>query len=163
VPNAGAKTLESLFQLKQGADLGRSDWFTVTQDDIVAFARLTRDEDEYHVNPEWAREHSSLGTTISFGFLTMSMLTHFLHQAFAGLGLDLGKETQMFNFGFNRLRLPEPVPAGAKIRGSFSFEGARTRAAGGLELTVGVVVEIEGNDRPALVADWLFVAAGTSG
>jgi acyl dehydratase len=68
----------------------------------------------------------------------------------------------MFNFGFNRVRLPEPVPAGAAIRGRFTFAGSRVRDAGGIELCFDVVVEIEGSDRPALVCEWLAVAVPTS-
>jgi acyl dehydratase len=138
--------------------LGCSDWYCVTQEDITAFAKLTKDEDDYHINPDWARSHSPLGTTISFGFLTMSLLTYFSRQVFERIGIKSGAGTQMFNFGFNRVRMPEPVPAGARLRGHFVFSGARVREAGGVEITVGVKVEIEGKERPALVADWLFVA-----
>ncbi len=148
----------SLLEMEPGTDLGASDWYTVTQEDITAFAKLTRDEDPYHTDPEWARDNAPLGTTISFGFLTMSMLTWFSHQVFEGLDIQSGDDTQMFNFGFNRLRMPEPVPSGAQIRGCFAFSGARVRDAGGVEIAVNVIVDIRGNDRPALVAEWLFVA-----
>lgn len=144
--------------MQPGTELGASDWHRISQEDINAFAKLTRDEDEYHINPEWARLHSPLGKTISFGFLTMSMLTFFSHQVFADIGVETSADTQLFNFGFNRVRMPEPVPAGARIRGHFTFVSARTRDAGGVEITVKAVVEIEGNERPAVVADWLFVA-----
>ena len=152
----------SLMDLAPGTALGVSDWHEVTQQDINAFATLTRDEDEFHINPEFAREHSPVGTTISFGFLTMSMLTYFSHQVFDHMGIRSGDDTQMFNFGFNRVRMPEPVPAGSRIRGRFTFAGARVRASGGLEITVDVIVDIDGNDRPALVAEWLFVAVRES-
>ncbi len=152
-----------MLDMEPGTDLGSSDWFTVTQEDITAFAKLTRDEDEYHTDPDWARDNAPLGTTISFGFLTMSMLTSFSHEVFERLDIQSGDETQMFNFGFNRVRMPEPVPSGARIRGSFTFDGARIRDAGGVEITVHVVVDIEGNDRPALVAEWLFVAVKEEG
>jgi acyl dehydratase len=157
------KDFSSLMEISSGTDLGESDWFEVTQEDINTFATLTRDEDDFHINPEFAREHSPLGTTISFGFFTMSMLTYFSHQVFDRLGLQSGDDTQMFNFGFNRVRMPAPVPAGARIRGRFTFAGARVREAGGLEITVNVVVDIDGNERPALVADWLFVAVREAG
>ncbi|HEY5761826.1 MAG TPA: MaoC/PaaZ C-terminal domain-containing protein [Rhodocyclaceae bacterium] len=153
----------SLLDMRPGTELGASDWYAVTQEDIDAFARLTRDEDPYHTDPGWAREHSPLETTISFGFLTMSMLTHFLHQVFGRLGIESGDDIQVFNFGFNRVRMPEPVPAGAEIRGRFSFVGARLRDNGGAEITVNAVVDIKGNDRPALVAEWLFVAVRGDG
>ena len=148
----------SLLEMAPGTPLGVSDWYEVTQADINAFARLTRDEDPYHTDPEWARENAPLKTTISFGFLTMSMLTYFSHQIFESLGIRSGDDTQMFNFGFNRVRMPEPVPAGSRIRGRFAFAGARVRPNGGTEITVDVVVDIAGNERPALVAEWLFVA-----
>jgi acyl dehydratase len=148
----------SLMELAPGAELGVSDWHEVTQQDINAFATLTRDEDDFHINPDFAREHSPVGTTISFGFLTMSMLTYFSHQVFDQMGIRSSDDTQMFNFGFNRVRMPEPVPAGSRIRGRFTFAGARVRESGGLEITVNVLVDIDGNDRPALVAEWLFVA-----
>jgi acyl dehydratase len=145
-------------ELAPGTDLGVSDWHEVTQQDINAFATLTRDEDDFHINPEFAREHSPVGTSISFGFLTMSMLTYFSHQVFDQMGIRSSDHTQMFNFGFDRVRMPEPVPAGSRIRGRFTFAGARVRESGGLEITVDVIVDIDGNDRPALVAEWLFVA-----
>lgn len=165
MPGSLTQGFSSFLEMQPGTELGSSDWHRISQEDINAFAKLTRDEDEYHIDPEWARQHSPLGTTISFGFLTLSMLTFFSHQVFAEIGVEPEDGTQLFNFGFNRVRMPEPVPAGARIRGQFRFGGARTRDAGGVEITVKAVVEIEGNDRPAVVADWLFVAvpAGVTG
>lgn len=141
-----------------GTELGSSDWYRVTQQDINTFATLTRDEDPYHIDPEWARENSPLGETISFGFLTLSMLTFFSYQVFERAGFVTDDSTQLFNLGFNRVRLPEPVPAGSDIRGNFTFAGARVRENGGVEFTTDVIVEIRGNARPALVAEWLGVA-----
>lgn len=149
--------------MPSGTELGVSAWHKVSQEDINEFAKLTRDEDPYHTEPGWAREHAPLGTTISFGFLTLSMLTFFLHQVLDRLGIQAGDDTQMFNLGFNRVRLPEPVPAGAEIRGRFALGASRVRDAGGVELAFDVVVEIRGNDRPALVAEWLGVAVSDAG
>ena len=75
-----------LLEMAPGTDLGSSDWYRVTQDDINTFATLTKDEDPYHINPEWAKDNSPLGTTISFGFLTLSMLTYFSYQVFERAG-----------------------------------------------------------------------------
>ena len=163
MPDNAKQNFNSLLEMRPGTELGFSNWHTVTQQDITAFAKLTKDEDPYHVDPDWARDSAPLGTTISFGFLTMSMLTYFSHQVFDKLGLESGNDTQMFNFGFNRVRMPEPVPAGAEIRGRFAFSGARVRDNGGVEITVDAVVDIKGNDRPALVAEWLFVAVRDDG
>jgi acyl dehydratase len=154
---------DALLDMQPGTDLGASDWHKVTQADIDAFAKLTRDEDPFHIDPEFARQHSPLGTTISFGFLTLSMLTSFSHQVLDRIGLTHDDDTQLFNLGFNRVRMPEPVPSGADIRGAFTFRGARLRDAGGLEFTFEVTVEIRGNDRPALVAEWLGVAVKRAG
>ena len=147
-----------LLNMPAGTALGRSDWHRVTQEDINQFAMLTKDEDPFHIDPEWAKQNSPLGTTISFGFLTLSMLTYFSHQVFNRAGFFSSQETQLFNFGFNQIRLPEPVPAGAEIRGNFTFAGARVRDSGGIEFTTDIVIEIKGNERPALVAQWLGVA-----
>ena len=152
------KDFTELLEMVPGTELGSSDWYTVTQDNINTFATLTKDEDPYHIDPDWAKLNSPLSTTISFGFLTLSMLTYFSYQVFERAGFAHGDNTQLFNLGFNRLRLPEPVPAGSDIRGTFTFAGARVRDNGGVEFTTDIVVEIKGNERPALVAQWLGVA-----
>lgn len=147
-----------LLNIPEGKALGRSDWHRVSQEDINQFATLTKDEDPFHIDPEWAKQNSSLGATISFGFLTLSMLTYFSYQVFNRAGFVSSEEVQLFNFGFNRVRLPEPVPAGSEIRGNFTFAGARVRDSGSIEFTTDIVIEIKGNERPALVAQWLGVA-----
>lgn len=149
--------------MSPGTDLGASAWHRVTQADVDAFGGLTRDEDRFHTDPEWARKASPFGTTISFGFFTMSMLTYFAHQVLDEHGIASGDDAQMLNFGFNRVRMPEAVPVGSEIRGRFVFAGMRERPAGGIEITLTVSVEIRGSDRPALVAEWLFVAVSIDG
>lgn len=155
--------LERFLELAPGTELGVSDWHRVTQEGIDAFARLTQDPDPYHMDPEWARRMSPFGTTISYGFLTLALLTHFAHSVLGAHGFASDGDTQMLNFGFNRIRFPEPVPVQSDIRGRFTFAGARERPSGGLEVTLNVTVEIRGNDRPALVAEWLFVAVAARG
>ena len=141
-----------------GTELGTSAWHRVTQEDISAFATLTRDEDPFHTDAEWAAEHSLFGTTIAFGFQTMSMLTYFSHQVFDQLGVGADDNMQLLNYGFNRVRIPEPVPAGSDIRGRFTLADATTRDDGGVQITLYVTVEIRDRERPALAAEWLFVA-----
>ncbi len=156
-------SIDKFTSMSPGTDLGASAWHRVTQDDVDAFGRLTRDEDPFHTDPEWAQQSSPFGTTISFGFFTMAMLTYFAHQVLEKHGIVSDDDTQMLNFGFNRVRMPEPVPVGSEIRGRFVFSGMRERPAGGIEITLTTSVEIRGNDRPALVAEWLFVAVPTDG
>ena len=158
VTGTATRDFTELMDMEPGTALGVSDWYKVNQEDINTFATLTKDEDPFHIDPEWARENSPLGTTISFGFLTLSMLTYFSYQVFGRAGFAAAEDTQLFNFGFNRIRLPEPVPAGSEIRGNFTFAGARLRENGGVEFTTDVIIEIKGNERPALVAQWLGVA-----
>lgn len=149
-----------LQELPPGSELGVSDWHPVTQEQTTAFGRLTNDEDPFHLDPQWAAEYSGLGTTIAFGFQTLSLLTYFLHQALARRGIDPGPDTQLFNYGFNRVRLPEPVRVGAEIRGKFKLLQTRIRESGGIEIALDAVIEIRDVDKPALVAEWLLVLPG---
>ena len=106
--DAAIKDFTELLDMPAGTDLGSSDWYTVTQDDIDTFATLTKDEDPYHIDPEWARENSPLGTTISFGFLTVASLLFW--------GIRRGFE--MFNENPQRIFL---VCAGLMVAGSVFF------------------------------------------
>lgn len=153
-----SNTLNKLLEMPPGTELGVSGWHRVTQSAIDEFGKLTFDPSPHHNDPEWAARHSHTGTTISYGFFTLSLLTYLSQQVFDEHEIGGDESTQMLNFGFNRVRLPESVPAGAEIRGRFTLAGARWRDSGGLEVTLDTVVEINGNDRPALVAEWLFVA-----
>ncbi len=138
-----------------GRELGSSPWITVTQEMISTFGEVTHDLDPMHVDPEWAAKGPFNGT-IAFGFLTISLLTHMLHGV---LGTDPRRHdpTQGYylNYGFDRVRLVSPVPAGARIRGTFRAGERRVDAKERSILTWQVTVEIEGSDRPALVAEWL--------
>ena len=97
------KDFTELLEMMPGTELGSSDWYTVTQNDINTFATLTKDEDPYHVDPDWAKLNSPLSTTISFGFLTLSMLTYFSYQVFERAGFAHADNTQLFNLGINIL------------------------------------------------------------
>lgn len=138
-----------------GRELGSSPWITVTQEMISTFGEVTHDLDPMHVDPEWAANGPFNGT-IAFGFLTISLLTHMLHGV---LGTDPRRHdpTQGYylNYGFDRVRLVSPVPAGSRIRGTFRAGERRVDAKERSILTWQVAVEIEGSDRPALVAEWL--------
>ncbi len=146
-----------------GEDLGVSDWLLVDQTMISTFGDLTKDPDPYHQNPEWAEQNSPYGGTIAYGFLTASLLSCFQKEVF---GTYLSKHPEMMqsvqmpvNYGFDKLRFIAPVKCGARIRGAFTVS-ASTQKANGLLLTISATVEIENEDRPALVADWLFLLTG---
>jgi acyl dehydratase len=145
---------------KIGLNIGVSDWVAIGQDMIDRFADLTDDHQFIHVDPQ-AAALTPFGGTIAHGFLVLSMLAKLGRAAdFALEGVTMG-----VNYGFERVRLISPVRAGKRIRGRFVLKALEERGAGQVLATLGVTVEIEGEPKPAVVADWLalqFVAAGVS-
>lgn len=133
-----------------GSEIGVSDWITLDQPMVSAFAELTGDTYFIHVDPERAKRATPWGGTIAHGFLTMSWLANMSYQV---MPFVEGTKS-MLNYGFNRLRFIAPVPTGSRVRGRFkllSFEVQPTRWQSAVEVTV----EIDGKDKPALVAEWL--------
>jgi acyl dehydratase len=129
-----------------GQEVGVSDWLTVTQEMIDRFADLTGDHQWIHVDVERATRESQFGTTIAHGFLTVSLLPQLSRDA-----MDVRGDFKMrVNYGFNRLRFVSPVPAGARIRARFTAQKVTENEATWL-----VTVEVEGSEKPALVAEWL--------
>lgn len=129
-----------------GAELGASDWLELDQQRINLFADATGDHQWIHVDPEKAKD-GPFGKCIAHGYLTLSLVNLFLPQIVDVQGISMG-----VNVGCDRIRFPAPVPVGSRVRGSgelISVEGIK----GGVQAVVRVTVEIEGNDRPACVAD----------
>lgn len=138
-----------------------SDWHTIDQARIGEFGRITDDPDPTHIDPEWARAHSPWGGPIAFGFLTVSMLTPMVYDVF-DIPLDgSDRPRHHANYGFNRLRLVEPVPAGARIRAHVTVKDVVPRKPGQSLMILDVRVEIEGYERPALTAEWLSMLFDT--
>jgi acyl dehydratase len=129
-----------------------SPWHVITQGDIDLFARATHDPDPMHVDPDWCRIHGPFPTTVAFGFLTLSLVTYFSHQA-----LSWPKDAYALNYGLDKVRFVAPVPVGSRVRGRFTTREAEPRPDGSQLTRTGVVVEIEGQERPAIVAEWLGV------
>ena len=133
--------------------IGVSNWLKIDQEMITQFGGLTRDPDPMHVDPVWARAHSPYEQTIAFGFLTMSLLTHLLHDAMAG---SAEREAGHYlNYGFDRLRLVAPVPVDSRVRGRFRLLDRKTDAKDRYLSRIDVEIEVEGATKPALVAEWL--------
>ena len=128
-----------------------SDWFEVTQDQVNTFADVTLDHQFIHVDPERARTESPFGGPIAHGFLTLSMLSHFAEKALPAFESGVIG----INYGFEKVRFLTPVRVGSKIRGTFTLANVIERKPGQLQLTQDAVVEIEGSDSPALIAQWL--------
>ena len=133
-----------------GQNLGASQWHLVDQARIDAFAEATEDHQFIHVDPEQARK-TPFGTTIAHGFLTTSLLSVFAYEVLP----KLSDVAMGVNYGFDKLRFVSPVRSGARVRGHFTLSDARLRAPKELITRVAVSVEIEGEEKPALVADWL--------
>lgn len=143
-------TEASELQALIGQEVGVSKWFEVTQARIDAFADCTEDHQFIHVDPEGARA-TPFGGTIAHGFLTLSLASAMSYDAVAPLdGVVMG-----VNYGFDKLRFLAPVPAGSRIRGRFKLLAAEDKGAGRWLLKHELTVEVEGGDKPALIAEWL--------
>ena len=133
-----------------GREVGVSRWFEVTQARIDAFADCTEDRQFIHVDPDRART-TPFGGTIAHGFLTLSLASAMSYDAVAPLeGVAMG-----VNYGFDKLRFLAPVPAGSRVRGRFKLLSAEDKGGGRWLLKHELTVEIEGGDKPALIAEWL--------
>jgi acyl dehydratase len=151
-------TINGIDDLKArvGQELGVSDWHEVTQAEIDAFAAATDDHQFIHVDPERAKA-TPFGTTIAHGFLTLSMLTHLAGGA-SSAPPDPGKYAGMLmgiNYGFNRVRFVSPVKVGSRIRGRAVTANAELKG-NAVEVTRNVTIEIEGEQKPALAAEWVI-------
>lgn len=143
-----------------GRPVAESGWVEVTQLMISEFGHATCDPDPMHVDPEWAGEHSPYGGTIAFGFQTMGMLTHLMHLARGTRSEDAREHAasgHALNYGFNKVRLVAPVRVGSEVRGRFRALETHMDEKGRQLTTVEAIIDIRGEDRPALVAEWLFV------
>src|SRR3954468_6623168 len=125
-----------------GQELGTSDWHEVTQDAVNLFAEATGDHQWIHVDVERAKAESPFGGPIAHGYLTLSLLVPLLAQVLVVTDTVMG-----VNYGLNRVRFPAPVPVGAKVRASATLKDVAP-VSGGLQVTMSVVIEREGGDKP---------------
>jgi acyl dehydratase len=138
---------------KIGEEEGVGDWFEITQEMISEFADLTHDHQFIHVDEDAAKA-VGFPTTIAHGFLTLSMLTH--------LGSSIPQDPKMFegiamgmNYGFDKVRFVAPVPNGSRVRCRSTLAAAEPKGGNAIHLTRTFTMEVEGSDKPALVADWI--------
>ena len=135
---------------KIGQEIGVSDWIVVDQARIDAFADATEDRQFIHLDPAAAAQ-TPFGGTIAHGFLSLSLLSRMATDA-----MLVPETTRMaVNYGLDRVRFLAPVRAGKRVRGRFTLDSADEKAPGQLLLRHTVTVEIEGEDKPALTAQWL--------
>ncbi|TXJ07283.1 MAG: MaoC family dehydratase [Aeromicrobium sp.] len=149
------RTFENLeeFKAAAGEELGTSDWIEVTQEKINLFADSTGDHQWIHVDPEMAAK-GPFGGTIAHGYFTLSLLPVIAEQAYSVGNLIMG-----LNYGANKVRYPHPVLVGKRVRGTATLIETAEIAIG-TQATIKFVIEIEGVDKPACVAEVLYVMKG---
>ena len=133
-----------------GKDIGHTDWFRITQERITQFAEATEDSQWIHVDAARARDESPYGAAIAHGFLTLSLISHFVKEA---IQIQSGVRLAV-NYGLNRVRFPAAVRAGSRIRASVAllrFE----EFTDGVTATYLVTIEVEDFDKPCCVAEWI--------
>lgn len=133
-----------------GREIAVTDWFPVTQERIQQFAEATEDRQWIHVDPERAERESPYKSTIAHGFLTLSLLSHFMERAVQ----IRGGVRMAINYGSNRVRFPSPVRTGSRIRARVCLQSWK-ELADCVETVFAVSVEAEGAEKPCCVAEWI--------
>jgi len=134
-----------------GQEIAVTGWFNVTQERIQQFADATLDHQWIHVDVERARRESPFKAPIAHGFLTLSLLPHFMHEALQiKQGVRLG-----VNYGLNRVRFVSPVRAGSNIRARITLQSLKDVPPAGVEVVFNATVEVEGSEKPCCVAEWV--------
>lgn len=133
-----------------GTKVGISNWYVLDQERINQFAEITHDSQYIHTDPKLAAQ-TPFGTTIAHGFLTLSLLP--------AMGADVIPQIEgdimSINYGLEKMRFLSPVPAGAQVRGHFTLKALETGTPDQITLLWEVIIEIEGQEKPALYAEWL--------
>lgn len=142
------------FQAAVGEAEGTGEWFQITQADIDTFADVTHDHQFIHVDPEMSAQLSPWKVPIAHGFLTLSMLTHLMGSVPQDMsrlqGVVMG-----INYGFDKVRFLNPVKVEQQIRATSVLAGVELKQPNALNVTRTITVEIDGEDRPAVVCDWI--------
>src|SRR5579872_1988934 len=139
------------YQKLVGHEVGVSSWHLVDQNRINVYADVIEDHQFIHVDPGRAARETAFGTTVAHGFLTMSLLSIMSYEVMPVIeGTTMG-----VNYGFDKLRFVSPVRSGKRVRGRFTLDEAKLRKPRELQSRTFVTVEIEGEEKPALVAEWI--------
>ena len=134
-----------------GHEIGVSSWHLVDQGRIDVYADVIEDHQFIHIDPERAKRETTIGATVAHGFLTMSLLSIMSYEVMPVIeGTTMG-----VNYGFDKLRFISPVRSGSRVRGRFKLVEVKLRKPKELQSHTHVTVEIEGEDKPALAADWI--------
>ena len=139
-----------------GKEIGVSSWVTVDQNRINAFADCTNDHQWIHVDVERAKKESPFGTTIAHGYLTLSLLADMSYE----IGIVPQDVAAVFNYGLDKVRFLTPVKSGSRVRARATLTDVTEQAGGRKLLKVSNSIEIEGETKPALIAETLAVLVG---
>ena len=147
------RILDSPSSLKHlvGQEIAVTDWFNIAQERIQQFADATLDHQWIHVDVERARRESPFKAPIAHGFLTLSLLSHLMHEA---LEIKQGLRLAV-NYGLNRVRFISPVRVGSNIRARMALQSLKDVPPNGMEVIFNATVEVEGGDKPCCVAEWV--------
>ena len=133
-----------------GREIALTDWFAVTQDRIQQFAEVTDDQQWIHVDRKRAQRESPFGTTIAHGFLTLSLVSHFMREA-----IEIRSGVRMgINYGLNRVRFPSPVRSDSQVRARVRVHSVK-ELPDAVEATFAIAVEGQDSDKPHCVAEWI--------
>jgi len=145
-----AVTIEGIESLRElvGQRVGPSEWRTIMQEDIDAFAEVSGDHQWIHVDPERAARESPYRRTVAHGNLTLSLIDGFRGALIEQRGMRMG-----INYGWDRVRFPAPVPAGSRVRASAELRSVDELGEGWWHVVTRFEIEVEGSDKPACVAD----------
>jgi acyl dehydratase len=149
MPPLVVKNPQALHQFV-GRQIGVSDWLNITQQRIDQFAEATEDRQWIHLDPARASAESPYGTTIAHGFLTLSLISHFMKEVVA----IEGGVRLVVNYGLNRVRFPAPVKVDTRIRASVTLQSLKENEDS-IEATYGVTIATEGQEKPNCVAECL--------
>jgi acyl dehydratase len=133
-----------------GQHLGHSEWLEITQERVNQFAEATGDHQWIHVDVERAKKESPFGAPIAHGYLTLSLVSSLVAQIVEATGFRMG-----VNYGAEKIRFPAPVAVGSRVRASATLDEA-TAFEGGVQMNLKVTMEVDGQEKPALVASILF-------
>jgi len=146
-----------------GKRIGTSAWTSFSQGEINMFGEATRDAAPFHMDADWAREHSPFGKTVAYGFQTLSLLAYFTHEILDWPIASAGGDGYALNYGFDRVRFTAPVPVDTPFRCHLWLSAIEPRGEGRELRRFKVEIEVEGQAHPALIAEWLGLWVSAEG
>jgi acyl dehydratase len=138
------------FKMMIGKELPIGNWYTITQEMINDFANATLDKQWIHIDKKRAEKESPFKSTVAHGFMSVSMISKLLEEAFSIKSVKMG-----LNYGLNKVRFPNPVPVNSQLRMISSVKEIEALSNNGVKVTFTCIIEIKGQEKPACVAEFL--------